>query len=547
MRTLRHILALALCLNVFTTGLAVRPRSTSGHTAGSDRDNPALWQPASHSMLTKAVRPGSYATHDVVRTGSPKYPVALVEFKDIRFIIKDKEQLTERYDNMFNQHGYTHDAPPVYFSPTESKEVHISPWAGCVRDYFHDQSFGKFDPQFDIIGPIRLSKNSSDYGKGNDNLRALMRELLDSISVRGIDLTPYTRNGNMDGFVFLYAGKGENYVGSDTYAIYPKADTIKNWKGIGNIRYACACELFWDSDSIIDGVGITCHEFAHLLGLPDFYNTLSDYNSVHVEAMGQWSLMDYGNYANQGFTPSALTAFERFSLGWMDIEDIDAPGHYTLTDITKEPNPAQGIHTAYRIRTTGNEDNCIILENHIRTGWNKFNGGEGLMVTALAYQQNIWASNLVNTGYSAESKRYHILAADNIYTHDTEWADLFPWNGIDSITINGTPRLASLGNNAIYSIYNIRWDDAKISFYAGKERESEVERHQAAGVSMSVQGDYLIIRAPAGSPVSIHELSGRTVLETVMETETLSVPVTGSGGFRIVRCAGTTRKLRIEN
>lgn len=547
MKTLRHILALALCLSVSATGFAVRPRTTSGQAVGADRDNPALWQPASHPMLTKAAQPGTYATYDFVRTGSHRYPVALVEFSDVRFIIKDKDRLTERFDRMFNQHGFTHDAPPVYTSPTGNTTIHISPWAGCVRDYFYDQSFGKFDPQFDIIGTFRLPRESSHYGKGNENSRPLMRELLDSIAGRGIDLTPYIRNGNIDGFLFIYAGKGENYSGANTNSIYPKADTIKNRHGINNIRFACSCELFWDSDTIIDGIGAICHEFSHLLGLPDFYNVFSQYNSTQVEAMGLWSLMDYGNYANEGFTPSAFTAFEKYSMGWMDLEDIDVPGYYTLTDVTKEPDPAADIHTAYRINTTGNDDTFIILENHLRTGWNKFNPAEGLMATAVAYLQGNWTSNLVNTSYSIDSKRYHILAADNNYSIDTERADLFPYNNIDSITINGAPRLAALGNNAIYSIYNIRWNDASISFYAGKERESEVERHQAGGVSMSVQGDCLIICAPAGSQVSIHELSGRTVLETVMETETLSVPVTGSGGFRIVRCAGITRKLRIEN
>ena len=544
MKTLRHILALALCLSVSATGFAVRPRTISGQVAGADRDNPALWQPASQPMLTKAARPGTYATYDFVRTGSHRYPVALVEFSDVRFIIKDKDRLTERFDRMFNLHGYTHDAPPVYTSPTENATIRISPWAGCVRDYFYDQSFGKFDPQFDIIGTFRLPRESSYYGKGEESSRPLMRELLDSIAGRGIDLTPYIRNGNMDGIMFIYAGKGENYSGASTYAIYPKADTIKNRHGINNIRFACSCELFWDSDTIIDGIGAICHEFSHLLGLPDFYNVFSQYNSTQVEAMGLWSLMDYGNYANEGFTPSAFTAFEKYSMGWMDLEDIDVPGYYTLTDVTKEPDPAADIHTAYRIKTTGNDDTFIILENHLRTGWNKFNPAEGLMATAVAYLQGNWTSNLVNTSYSIDSKRYHILAADNNYSINTERADLFPYNNIDSITINGAPRLAALGNNAIYSIYNIRWNDAKIRFYAGQDRESRVKGNQSDNISMSVDPEYLTINAPAGSKVSIHELSGRTVLETVMETDILRVPVTGNG-FWIVKCGETTRKVRI--
>ena len=328
MSCIRKTLAIAACILTLTTGKAVQTRRSSGaviteSALSTDRDNPAVWR-ASIPRLTRSAAPGDYAKTGVPRTGDHEYVLILVDFTDRQFTIRDTTALRKRFDYMFNGHDYSDTATYrhndiTYKAPT-----------GSVSEYFRDQSFGMYNPSFRIVGPVHPSRSFSYYGHNRDErVREMVREVCDSLmKKREIDLTRYTRNGqengNIDNLCIIYAGRGENYDGADPGCIFPHSDIATNCNRIGSVTYACSCELFWDSDTIIDGIGTICHEFAHTLGLPDFYYSGTEDNNA---AMGYWSLMDYGNYENQGFSPVGMTAFEKYSLGWMDIEEIKHSGY----------------------------------------------------------------------------------------------------------------------------------------------------------------------------------------------------------------------------
>ena len=546
MNAIRHILALGACLLFFSTGHAVQSRRSPGmpdtdYAGTVDRDNPVIWETTGQTYLTKAAGPGDYANRDIIRTGVQEYLVVLVDFIDRHFFYQDTDRLRNHFNRVFNEQGYSDIPLSEYYNEP------IMPTIGCVSDYFHEQSYGQYTPKFKIVGPIHASRGYAYYGQGNDAAtKKLVREICDSITAKGlVNLNNYTRNGNLDSFFFIYAGRGENYYGADKNCIFPHADTIRNYKSIKNITYACSCELFWDTDTIMDGIGTICHEFAHTIGLPDFYNKYSDANSETVAAMGFWSLMDYGNYENAGFTPVGFTAFEKYSLGWMDIEEISSPDHYVLNDISRMSDPDAGIHTAYRINTA-QENSFIILENHVKTGWYSFHATEGLMVTAVRYDNISWTGNTVNTSSNSANKRYHILPADNDYNRYTHYGDLFPYQGIDSITTKGAPMLAVASNIPQYSVYNIRKEGGKITFYAGPDRDSKVEGHPAVQISINIINGELSVTAPVGSKVTVHDISGRTVSETVTSQSTQRIALPGQGIW-IVKCRNIVRKLRIEN
>ena len=541
----RHILAVWACLSVFSSAHAVQMRRSPGtpdtdYAGMTDRDNPVIWETGQMHM-TKGASPGDYANRDIIRTGIHEYLVVLVDFKDTPFFYQDTARLKKHFDRKFNEKGYS-DVPLSKYENTP-----ILPNIGSVSDYFHAQSYGQYTPKFKIIGPVHASRGYSYYGKGSDSkAKVLVREICDSITANGLaDLNNYTRNGNLDSFYFIYAGRGENYKGADKNTIFPHADTVRNYKGIKNITYACSSELFWNTDTVMDGIGTICHEFAHTLGLPDFYNKDSETNSLTVSAMGYWSLMDYGNYENLGFTPVGLTAFEKYSLGWMDLEEITDSGNYVLNDISRMPDSEAGIHCAYRINT-GQEDSFIILENHIKTGWYCYQAAEGLMVTAVRYYKSSWTGNTVNTSTISSNKRYHILPADNDYNIETNAGDLFPYHNIDSITTKGTPQLAVASNIPKFSVYNIRKNGKKITFYAGPSRKSESQGHPVAAFSINVIDGELSVTAPVGSYISVHDISGKTVCQTFTTQSTQRIDLPGQGIW-IVKCGNIVRKVRIEN
>jgi len=540
-------------------GHAVQIRREPGHRIPeyilpTDPDNPALWTRPG-SFFTRAAAPGAYAVTDIPREGVVEYPLVLVEFKDLHFTIQDKEALLKRYDRIFNEQGYTDTARyvihgNVYYGAT-----------GSVSDYFRDQSYGQYTPKFRIIGPIRLANGYAYYGKGKngngEKIDQLIRDVCDSIIAAGsIDLAGYARSGIIDQLSVIYAGRGENYNGSDPNTIWPQAsqlfvqrkDSALYDTGIMHIKYACTCELFWDSDTILDGIGTFCHEFSHTLGLQDFYNTdaSSGDDSETNAAMGFWSLMDYGNYEDGGFSPVGYTAFEKYSLGWMELEEITYIGTYYLKDITVKPDPEKDIHSAYRLNT-GSDDQFIILENHIRTGWYKYHGAQGLMVTAVDYNSNDWTGNSINT----KAKRYHIIPADNNYNRSTNKGDLFPYkytdslgtHFIDSISTVGVPQLKAGSSFPLYSLYYITKEGDQISFRASYDLKSGITAHQSQDVSMDVMDGKLSVNAPTGSIVTVYDMSGKAIQEirTSEPTQQISLPK----GIWIVRCADKTRKVRL--
>lgn len=546
MRVIRHILAVLTCISFFTSGFAIQTRKhpvipVPDYATTTDRDNPALWEP-SPQPLTKAAAPGAYSTKNVPKTGSHEYLTVLVDFTDTHFFMQDTARLRNYYYRLFNEKGFTSDIPSSY------KGQVINPAQGSVSDYFYDQSFGKFNPSFKIVGPIHASQGFAYYGKNigsNDGyVDRLVREIIDSISAQGeIDLTRYSVNGSIQNLCLIYAGNGENYDYADQNRIFPHADSIRNVKDFNTIVFCCACELFWDSDSIFDGIGTICHEFAHTLGLPDFYNSSG---TITNAAMGYWSLMDYGNYENEGFSPVGLTAFEKYSLGWMEIEEIKTPGYYTLyADISQEQDPDHGIYSAYRINTE-QDNSFIILENHAKTGWYKYHAAEGMMVTGVRYDSYSWRGNQVNTTSSNLYKRFHIFPADNNYNRKTNAGDLFPYYSTDSITTKGEPALAIATYTPQYSVYDIRKEGNIIAFIAGPDRISGLDSRSATDVSIDVTDGELSVTAPLGTEVYVHDISGRLVFKTVTSQGTQRIAMPWKGVW-IVKCGRKVRKLRIEN
>ena len=549
-----------------TASQAVQIRREPGHRIPeyilpTDPDNPALWNNTSGSLLTRAAaNPGLYAKNDIPRTGTIEYPLVLVEFENRSFSIEDKQALVERYERIFNEQGYTDN------TTYHHKGYSFQGATGSVSDYFRAQSYEQYTPKFNIIGPICLPHEYGYYGKGvQDNGGMVSQMVLDVcnyiITNNLANLSGYARNGKIDQLSIIYAGKGENYFGSDEDNIWPQASelyihpvkhkTIYDSGITDKIRYACSCELFWDSDTILDGIGTFCHEFSHTLGLPDFYNTTSGTDSEANAAMGFWSLMDYGNYENLGFSPVGYTAFEKYSLGWMNLEEIRYDGYYKLNDISTKPDPAADIHSAYRLST--GDDNCfIILENHIKTGWYKYHACEGLMVTVVNYNEEEWFYNRLN---NSTPKRYHILPADNDYSRNSGKGDLFPYqfndsegtHTIDSITTRGTPELSvDYKPTPLYpslSIYSIVRDGNNIIFRAGYDLPSTVESTKEQEIKVNMSDGNLSVTAPIGSKVIIHDISGKAIFQTVTSTLEQLIPLPGHGIW-IVKCGDKTRKVR---
>ena len=102
---------------------------------------------------------------------------------------------------------------------------------GSVHDYFLDQSDGKFDLTFDVVGPVTLSNTNSYYGQnGSDggDLRPVYmiveacRLVQDQVNFSDYD---WDGDGEVDQVVVLYNGLGEA-AGGDENTVWPHEYTL---------------------------------------------------------------------------------------------------------------------------------------------------------------------------------------------------------------------------------------------------------------------------------------------------------------------------------
>ena len=232
-----------------------------------------------------------------------------------------------------------------------------------------------------------IPKNVVLTSKETDTLRVLVRDkgwvlvryLYDNPRNININFKNYDRDndGYVDLVYFIFAGNGSNYSGNDSRLFWPHRSAFYYFRkdGVNLGDYASSVELagWTDSPSTvkIDGIGTICHEFSHVLGLPDFYDTDYAQNGQSNDP-GDWSVMAGGSYFNDGRTPVGYSLFERFAVGFANVTTITGEGSYTLENIDNS-------NTGFRLKTSVDKES-FYLENRQRTKWNYYLPGTGMLV-----------------------------------------------------------------------------------------------------------------------------------------------------------------------
>ena len=408
-------------------------------------------------------------------TGSKRGLIILVDFSDKQFKSGHDQAL---FNDIANAKNYTDNG-----------------FKGSVSDYFSAQSNGQFDLTFDVVGPVRMSQKSTYYGgtrsDGNDEpVDELVKEACQKVDSQ-VNFADYDWDGDgeVDQVFILYAGLGQADGGGNN-TIWPHEFYLSGYDngttitldGVTIDTYACTCELNYASQ--LAGIGTICHEFSHCLGLPDLYDTVYGTNF----GMGDFSLLDSGNYLGEGMTPPNFTAWERWYCGWQE------PIELTGDDASIEGMPSASKHgETYVIYNAGNHNEYYLLENRQQTGWDQNLPSHGLMISHVDYDEQVWDDNIVNActksgdsyeqaGMSNKHQRLTIFHADNEdgtsyydaysnYNTTSEAHDLYPYNTRDSLTNLSAPAATVYNVNTDGSyymnigIYNIaEASDSTISF-----------------------------------------------------------------------------------
>ena len=342
---------------------------------------------------------------------APKGLVILVNFADLAFA-----ETIEEMDSMHNGMNYTRDYEYVY----RGKTYQVSS-EGSARQYFYDASFGQYNPQFDVIGPVTVSREYSYYGKNTAATdfdqrpwEMIKEACLLADTIWDVDFTQYDNDGDgkVDFVYVIYAGYGEAD-GGGANTIWPHSYQLSaagvycQVDGVRVNLYACGNEIDYFTKQHT-GIGTFCHEFSHVLGLPDLYTT----DGQTHKTWGEWSILDYGPYNNDGNTPPAYSAYERFFMGWLTPEVIVDSANIRLEELNSSQK-ALLISTGDKHNLIGNDPQSTrfyLLENRQQHAWDAYLPGHGLMLTYVQYNANTWKGNTVNN--NSRSMGVDLIEAD---------------------------------------------------------------------------------------------------------------------------------------
>ena len=409
----------------------------------------------------------------VQKEGDVRGLVVLVQFSDIKF---KRDNAQEEYLNYLNQEGYSNYG-----------------MIGSARDFFIKNSSGKYRPTFDVAGPITLKGTRDSYGSLVDsrNIAAgavkAVKEAMDSLVAQNVDFSPYDSDGDhvVDFVYMIYAGVGS----ADTdvqSAIWPHSYNAPKrlTRNYSMDRYACSSEIDGQaymrrkSTDALSGIGTFCHEFSHVLGLMDHYDvTYSGTGTKPFYTPGRWDLMDAGSYDcptnkynTTSCSPANMSAFERYSLGWLEPRRLEISD---TTFVLKSILENDGL-----VLTSDNDNEYYFVDFRLQEDFDKGLPNQGLLIWHINYNRYNWMANEVN---SHDPMGVDLVEADGRADSYTVSSDAFPTNRVNSY--NGFVK--SNGDSLGLEIYDIQIVDDHVEFKTRGKRVSPVPESSSSSAKVS--------------------------------------------------------------
>lgn len=256
---------------------------------------------------------------------------------------------------------------------------------GSMRDYYNEVSGG----QFDIDGIVTkwftaphpysyYVNNQGGLGVGTANAQLMA---LDAIRMADttVDFSQFDGDGDgtVDGIFVVHAGPGGEETGLDTDIWSHKWNLPQpiSVDGVTAFDYTTEPERWsittpWTTAGALETIGVFCHEFGHVLGLPDLYDTSG--SPTANEGLGEWDLMASGLYNHRasepgnplGSAPAHPSAFCKVQLGWV------TPTWVLQDSVGVSIPPVETSGQVYRLWTNGvDTGEYFLVENRQPIGF----------------------------------------------------------------------------------------------------------------------------------------------------------------------------------
>jgi immune inhibitor A len=357
----------------------------------------------------------------------PTYNLAIIgiEYPDVKHNAKIKDSDWE--ESMFSVGTYT------------GKNATGQQVFGSMADYYQELSYGTFKVEGKFVGWVEASKKRMDYSSGSGTSvgekRALLVEALDLYAKKAgkDELKKY------DGVFFLYAGGRVQTTRGGLY--WPHRASVDH--GGRSLPYF----IVQEGGNAMNDISVFCHEFGHMLGLPDLYARPEQPGS---EGVGQWCAMS--NQIGNG-RPQHFSAWCKEQLDWIKPTMIDPRVKQKLVLSPIENDRTQCFKVM--LRPDGSE--YYLLEVRKNLGWDEKLPGEGLLIWRVLNGKPILEESHGITG----------ARGPNVFQTSVP----FPSKSNNSFTPWTTPTSKSqLGGGLPVYITNItKLPDGRVTFHIGYE------------------------------------------------------------------------------
>lgn len=261
------------------------------------------------------------------------------------------------FNDMTHESGL-HTGPADFDTLLFSQDV----WEpGSMTDYYWETSY----QQAFLVGQVtqwyRMPQSYAYYVDGQRGFGSYphnaQRLTEDAVMAADpdVDFSLYDNSGNgqVDALFIVHAGPGYedtgnlNYIHSHAWvtSYYMSVDGVTVW------RYSMEPEETGSGQLVT--IGVFCHEYGHVLGLPDLYDYDYDSNGV-----GMWSVMAGGSWGGGGATPVHFDAWCKYDLGWVNPTVVEDPL------INEQVDAVEFSPDIYQLFSLGNYDNeFFMVEN----------------------------------------------------------------------------------------------------------------------------------------------------------------------------------------
>ncbi len=346
-----------------------------------------------------------------------------VEYADVKH--NDKIKATDWEESLFSRGKY---------NKTSATGNNVF---GSMNDYYLEQSFGKLRVEGKAFPFVAVSKKRAEYAAANTGpgKTAMLTEALDKLLARdGKDALK-----DFDGIFFLHAG---DRVQTNRGGIFwPHKSFVSH----GDKRFTYF--IVPEGSARMSDISVICHEFGHMLGLPDLYARPENPGS---EGVGVWCAMS--NQAGGG-KPQHFSAWSKEQLGWITPTVIDPSVKQKLILAPIENSSKE----CFKVLARPDGSEYFLLENRKKKGFDVSLPAEGLL---------IWRV-IANRPILEESHGVDGPSGPRVFLDSVP----FPSKANNAFTPFTTPSSRSqLGGGSAVHITNIRrLPDGRVTFYVGYE------------------------------------------------------------------------------